>query len=98
MKNSIVVLLVILIQNFLFGITEYKPNDELYVWAKSGLNLRENPNSDAQVLIKIPFGEKVISQDYKNYYEYEYRSIRIVQEVGGYEIKSAQDMILIKGK
>jgi hypothetical protein len=42
-----------------FGISDYKSNDDLYVWAISGLNLRTQPDAKSSKIINIPYGEKV---------------------------------------
>ncbi|HBF87037.1 MAG TPA: hypothetical protein DDX39_00235 [Bacteroidales bacterium] len=37
----------------------YQKGDTLFVWANSGLNLRETPNENGKILTTIPFGELV---------------------------------------
>lgn len=52
----------LLILSFLFpsfGVSDYKSNDDLYVWAISGLNLRTQPDAKSSKIINIPYGEKV---------------------------------------
>jgi hypothetical protein len=41
------------------SIGAYKTGDELYVWAISGLNLREKPAQESAKLTNIPLGNKV---------------------------------------
>jgi len=37
----------------------YKTGDQLFVWAKSGLNMREGPSTDFSKIKKLNYGEKV---------------------------------------
>lgn len=53
-----------------FGITEYQPGDKLFIWAVSGLNLREASDPQSKVLTKIPFAGKVICQSEKSWNSY----------------------------
>ncbi len=53
-----------------YGITEYKPGDSLFVWAKSGLNMRNAPNVSGQILAKIPFGKEVSCKGRKSWFDY----------------------------
>lgn len=55
---SILVLVSFLFNN-LYSSDEYKVGDELFVWAKSGLNLRLEPSTKSTILISLPFGETV---------------------------------------
>ena len=48
-----------------YCINNYKQGDELVVWAKSGLNLREEPNIQSKVITKIVLGETVVAQEGK---------------------------------
>ena len=48
-----------------YCINNYKQGDELVVWAKSGLNLREEPNIQSKVITKIVLGETVVTQEGK---------------------------------
>ena len=48
-----------------YCINNYKQGDELVVWAKSGLNLREEPNIQSKVISKIVLGETVVVQEGK---------------------------------
>lgn len=51
---------------FIFGVTglyaadNYEVGDTLYVWAKSGLNMREGPGTNSEVLTSLSFGTQVI--------------------------------------
>lgn len=70
------------------AIDYYKPGDTLWVWAKSGLNVREMPDAHAKVSGKIDNGEKVIVIDYQDV-DYPF-SVREVNENGngtGFELK-----------
>ncbi|MFK7773251.1 MAG: SH3 domain-containing protein [Saprospiraceae bacterium] len=42
-----------------FGVSDYKSNDDLYIWAISGLNLRSQPDAKSSKIVNIPYGEKV---------------------------------------
>lgn len=44
--------------------TFFRPADTLYVWAKSGLNMREFPVRDSKKIKSIPFSEKVVAIGY----------------------------------
>lgn len=81
MKYVLTILIAIVISNESFGIINYLPNDELYVWAESGLNLREGKNFKSQIIRKIEFGEKVLCQGYKTEYHYHNKSITIIDEI-----------------
>ena len=50
-----------------YCINNYKQGDELVVWAKSGLNLREEPNIQSKVISKIGLGETVVAQEGKKF-------------------------------
>ncbi len=69
MKN-ILFILICFICSDLFGISSYNINDELFVWAKSGLNLRATPEPGGEVVTKIPFGSLVLPQTSKAHWEY----------------------------
>ena len=70
MKLILAIILGIVVPILSFGITEYQPEDKLFIWAESGLNLRESADSKSEVLIKIPFAEEVICKGRKSWYEY----------------------------
>jgi len=57
---------------FLFLITPVKA-EEYYCWSISGLNIRETPSPEGNILGKLLFGQKVDidlrNQEYSNYYE-----------------------------
>ena len=59
MKVFILHLFLLLSVSSVFGIGEYSKGEHLYIWAASGLNLRAEPNAQAQKIINIPFGEKI---------------------------------------
>jgi hypothetical protein len=78
--------------NFIFcyngyGILEYQPNDQLYVWAESGLNLREKPNSSSEVIAKIDFGNMIICKGKKSEDQYFNHSEIIIDQIKGSETK-----------
>jgi hypothetical protein len=68
-----------------YCIYNYNQGDELIVWAKSGLNLREEPNIQSKVITKIVLGETVVAQGGKDL------------GVGGLEIKDKQTLADGKG-
>lgn len=47
------------------GITGYSQSDTLYVWAMSGLALRETPDLKGNKLDAVPYGAIVVAQDWK---------------------------------
>ena len=47
------------------GITSYSQGDTLYVWAMSGLTLRETPDLKGNKLNAAPYGSIVVAQDWK---------------------------------
>ncbi len=49
-----------------YCIYNYNQGDELVVWAKSGLNLREEPNIQSKVITKIVLGKTVVAQEGKD--------------------------------
>lgn len=81
MKKVIALIFGVLFSFDSFGITEYKPEEELYIWAESGLNLRERPDFKSEVLAKMPFGEKIICKGRKSGYDYEHNSLKIIDEI-----------------
>lgn len=81
MKYVFAILITIVIYNESFSIINYLPNDRLYVWAESGLNLREGKNFKSEIIKKIEFGEKVLCQGYKTEYHYYNKSITIIDEI-----------------
>lgn len=48
-----------LISNSAFCADHYKVGDTLFVWAKSGLNLRSDATTKSDILAKIPIGEEL---------------------------------------
>ncbi|MFK8009772.1 MAG: SH3 domain-containing protein [Saprospiraceae bacterium] len=59
MKTLFTFLLILTLLFPSFGVSDYKSNDDLYVWAISGLNLRTQPDAKSSKIINIPYGEKV---------------------------------------
>lgn len=49
-----------------FAIEFYKPGDTLWVWAKNGLNIREQPDAHSRILGNAENGGQIISLDYQN--------------------------------
>jgi hypothetical protein len=46
------------------AISNYKLGDTLFVWAKSGLNMRVSPAANASVIEKLQYGKQVIIADH----------------------------------
>jgi len=59
-KGLVIILLIISNLNHLKCADNYDIGDILYVWAKSGLNVRVGPGTDSHIIAKIPFGESVL--------------------------------------
>lgn len=59
LKLSSIIILVLLAISQSYGADNYTIGDQLYVWAKSGLNLRTGPGTKFPIIRGIPFGEKV---------------------------------------
>jgi len=70
MNTILKIILAIIFPISCFGITEYQSGNKLFIWAESGLNLRESADFKSNVLIKIPFAKEVICLGYKSWYEY----------------------------
>lgn len=62
----------------------YKPGDQLYVLAKSGLNLRDKPSKNGRFLQIIPFGSTTLVRQITNK-EYQ------VEGISGYWVKVIAD-------
>lgn len=61
MKRVLVIILLIISNlTYLKCADNYEMGDILYVWAKSGLNVRVGPGTDNHVIAKIPFGESIL--------------------------------------
>jgi len=61
MKKVIAIILIIVSNlSHLQCADNYELGDILYVWAKSGLNVRVGPGTDNHIIAKIPFGESVL--------------------------------------
>ena len=59
-KQTLVLLIFCLIFTFpSFAADTYEKADYLYVWAKSGLNLRKSPTTKSAKIITLSFGQKV---------------------------------------
>ena len=59
-KGFVIILILISNLNHLKCADNYELGDILYVWAKSGLNVRVSPWTDSNVIAKLPFGESVL--------------------------------------
>lgn len=57
MKNNLnkILLLILIIPTVLYSQRQYTPNQTVYCWAKSGLNLRKQPSTNSDKVTKIPF-------------------------------------------
>ena len=63
MKKQILFLVCCLASLHSTAIDFYQPGDTLWVWAKSGLNIREQPDAHAKILGKTAFGGQVITTE-----------------------------------
>lgn len=63
MKKQILFLACCLASLHVSAIDYYQPGDTLWVWAQNGLNIREQPDAQAKILGKIPFGGQVITTE-----------------------------------
>lgn len=54
-KMKAIILLFLLLPLSLFSQRTYSPNQTVYCWAKSGLNLRNQPNTQGAKITKVPF-------------------------------------------
>jgi len=70
MKKSILLGLSLFIVSSVFSADSYHVGDTLFVWAKSGLNVRSSPSTKASIVEKIPFGDQVVIAEWcdKAYY------------------------------
>ncbi len=59
MRLTLISIIIIFGINQSIGSDNYKVGDQLYIWAKSGLNLREGPGTNFPIIGGISFGEKV---------------------------------------
>jgi hypothetical protein len=66
MNKNILTFLFCLTTIHCFAIEFYKPGDTLWVWAKNGLNIREQPDAHSKILSKAENGGQVISLEYQN--------------------------------
>ena len=64
MKSLKLIVAILLIPAFSFGIDYYRPGDTLWIWAKSGLNLRDAPNLHGTIIGKLPNGSRVVTLEY----------------------------------
>ena len=68
MKNQKTVFLILSFSlscfiNNVYSIDNYKIGDSLYVWAKDGLKLWEEPNTKSKLIKTIPFGWNIIVEE-----------------------------------
>jgi hypothetical protein len=67
MKRLIIGGLIILcLAPLIHGQIRYENGDTLINWASSGLNIRMTKESNSEILLNIPFGEKIIVLEKKN--------------------------------
>ena len=59
-KGLVIIFLIVSNLSYLKCADTYEIGDILYVWAKSGLNVRVGPGTDNHVIAKISFGESVL--------------------------------------
>ena len=95
MKALLITLLSLLMSVPCFGIIDYQPYDSLFIWAESGLNMREHSSSSAKVVTKIPFGAGVKCMGEKSWHEYVYGSQKIQDKTETSEGKPVQ--VTLKG-
>lgn len=73
MKKTIVLFILIIVSSFgNEAYKTYKEGEKLFVWAKSGLNLRKEPSVNAESIGTIKYGTQitVLNQDDKISYDY----------------------------
>jgi hypothetical protein len=61
-KQFLIVLFLAQIIGLAAQTSRFKEGETLYVWASSGLNMRDKPDAKATKITSIPFGTKVIVQ------------------------------------
>lgn len=66
MTKKILIILFCFVSINCFAIEYYNPEDTLWVWAKNGLNIRDQPDVRSKVLGKAENGAQVVSLDYPN--------------------------------
>lgn len=71
----------------------YEVGDELYVWARSGLNLREGPSTNDKVIATLPFGEKVHIQAKTD----KVYNVKMISKTHSYDPKKKVDPLILKG-
>lgn len=81
MKKLLIILLVIFINKSVNAINEYNKGDKLYVIAKTGLNLRDQPDLKSKIIKKLLYGEELITEEEKlRYGRYEKDSVQIIKK------------------
>ena len=60
MKKTILLILILITALKLAASDDYEVGQKLFVWAKSGLNIRANAGTGYSIVDRIPFGEKVL--------------------------------------
>ena len=82
MKNRSFLIVIItvlsILPQFAFSANQYYAGDTLYVWARSGLNMRDSADIKAGKIQTLPFGTMVIVQDSKYPFEQETQKIRVI--------------------
>ncbi len=88
------------------AIEQYREDDTLFVWAKSGLVLRATPDFKAEKIITLPFGAAVKTHSYK-YRDEDIAEIKVAvvqpynfngQKYPGYKIPGLWVQVTAQGK
>jgi len=66
MNRKILISFFCLVSANCFAIEYYTPGDSLWVWAKSGLNVREMPNDSSKILGRATHGSQIIMLEYQD--------------------------------
>jgi len=67
MKLSCILCLLFCLVSFsAFSSDKYQVGDTMFIWAKSGLHLRENPDLNSRILSSLYFGEEIVVQGLTN--------------------------------
>ena len=82
LKIAINFLIVLLLAENAIAIDYFEKGDTLWVWANSGLKIREKPNIKSKSLGSIPFKSFVIAKESRNT-DYNY-SIKVIKEYAEY--------------
>ncbi len=66
MNKLLIIFLFCLASTNCFAIEYYVSGETLWVWAKTGLNIRELPDTNSKIVAKIENGSKVVTLDYQD--------------------------------